>query len=171
MRILCACEESQAVTIELRHLGHDAYSNDIMPCRGGHPEWHIRADARDVVKDSWDICIAFPPCQRGMRTHGNFLPKTEHAFAPRLFLELLEQWLNNGRRPPHPLGGDPTMIAYPDKALVTTWHKSEGVWRKVKTTHVLEPGGRLVIDLGSMNDERTHVKSIEFLYGTERKDV
>lgn len=63
------------------------------------------------------------------------------------------------------------MIAYPDKALVTTWHKSEGVWRKVKTTHVLEPGGRLVIDLGSMNDERTHVKSIEFLYGTERKDV
>lgn len=62
MRVLCACEESQAVTIELRRLGHDAYSNDIMPCRGGHPEWHIQADARDVVKDSWDMCIAFPPC-------------------------------------------------------------------------------------------------------------
>ena len=64
------------------------------------------------------------------------------------------------------------MITYPDKALVTTWHKSEdGVWRKVKTTHILEPGGRLVIDLGSMNDERTHVKNIELIYGTERKDV
>ena len=63
------------------------------------------------------------------------------------------------------------MIAYPDKVLVTTWHKSEGVWCKVKTTHVLEPGGRLVIDLGSMNDECTHVKNIEFIYGTERKDV
>lgn len=63
------------------------------------------------------------------------------------------------------------MIAYPDKARVTTWHKSEGVWRKVKTTRVLEPGGRLVIDLGSMNDEYTHIKNIELIYGTERKDV
>lgn len=63
------------------------------------------------------------------------------------------------------------MTAYPDKALVTTWSKTKGVWHKVKSTHVLEPGAKLVIDLGSMNDENTHVKKIEFLYGTERKDV
>lgn len=37
MRILVACEESQAVTIELRRLGHEAYSCDIEPCSGGHP--------------------------------------------------------------------------------------------------------------------------------------
>lgn len=49
--------------------------------------------------------------------------------------------------------------------------QSEGVWRKVKSTHALEPGAKLVIDLGAMNDECTHVKKIEFLYGTERKDV
>ena len=41
MKILVACEESQAVTIELRRLGHEAYSCDIIPCSGGHPEWHI----------------------------------------------------------------------------------------------------------------------------------
>lgn len=35
MRILVACEESQAVTIELRKLGHEAYSCDIVPCSGG----------------------------------------------------------------------------------------------------------------------------------------
>ncbi len=29
MRILVACEESQAVTKELRRLGHEAYSCDI----------------------------------------------------------------------------------------------------------------------------------------------
>lgn len=41
MNILVACEESQAVTIKLRRLGHTAYSCDIIPCSGGHPEWHI----------------------------------------------------------------------------------------------------------------------------------
>jgi hypothetical protein len=38
MKILCACEESQAVTIEARKLGHEAYSCDIIECSGGHPE-------------------------------------------------------------------------------------------------------------------------------------
>lgn len=42
MRILVACEESQAVTKELRRLGHEAYSCDIEPCSGGHPEWHLQ---------------------------------------------------------------------------------------------------------------------------------
>ena len=42
MRILVACEESQAVTIELRKRGHEAYSCDIEPCSGEHPEWHKR---------------------------------------------------------------------------------------------------------------------------------
>ena len=50
MRILVACEESQAVTIELRRLGHEAYSCDIQPCSGGHPEWHIQADALELLK-------------------------------------------------------------------------------------------------------------------------
>lgn len=35
MKILVACEESQAVTIELRKLGHEAYSCDIQDCSGG----------------------------------------------------------------------------------------------------------------------------------------
>ena len=62
MRILAACEESQAVTIELRKLGHEAFSCDIQPASGGHPEWHIQADARELLKLRWDMIIAFPPC-------------------------------------------------------------------------------------------------------------
>lgn len=62
MRVLVACEESQAVTIELRRLGHEAYSCDIQDCSGGHPEWHIRADALEVLKIRWDMIIAHPPC-------------------------------------------------------------------------------------------------------------
>ena len=82
MKILVACEESQAVTIELRKLGHEAYSCDIEPCSGGHPEWHIQynaipllnpgrfmfnttptQDGKDLwLPDKWDMIIAFPPC-------------------------------------------------------------------------------------------------------------
>lgn len=62
MKILVACEESQAVTVELRRLGHEAYSCDVQPCSGGHPEWHIQVDALELLKMQWDMIIAFPPC-------------------------------------------------------------------------------------------------------------
>lgn len=62
MRVLVACEESQAVTIELRRLGHEAYSCDIEPSSGGHPEWHLRQDVLPLLMEPWDMIIAFPPC-------------------------------------------------------------------------------------------------------------
>jgi hypothetical protein len=78
LKILVACEESQAVTIELRKLGHEAYSCDIIDQSGGHPEWHIKWDALALIngdcsfmttdgelhsiKGKWDMLIAFPPC-------------------------------------------------------------------------------------------------------------
>lgn len=62
MNVLIACEESQAVTVEFRKLGHEAYSCDIEPCSGGHPEWHLQKDVRQVLEDRWDMIIAFPPC-------------------------------------------------------------------------------------------------------------
>lgn len=88
MKVLIACEESQAVTIEFRKLGVEAYSCDIVECSGGHPEWHIKGDVLkyldglyvckcgnlfegglgkygccDVSKlITWNMMIAFPPC-------------------------------------------------------------------------------------------------------------
>lgn len=62
MKILVACEESQAVTIELRKLGHEAYSCDIIECSGGYPEWHLQQDVTPLLKEPWDMIIAFPPC-------------------------------------------------------------------------------------------------------------
>ena len=62
MKILVACEESQRVCIELRKLGHEAYSCDILPCSGGHPEWHLQQDVRPLLNEKWDMIIAFPPC-------------------------------------------------------------------------------------------------------------
>ena len=62
MRVLVACEESQAVCKAFRQLGHEAYSCDLQECTGGHPEWHIHVDALELLKMKWDMLIAFPPC-------------------------------------------------------------------------------------------------------------
>lgn len=62
MRVLVACEESQEVCKAFRALGHEAYSCDIEPCSGGHPEWHIQVDALELLKMRWDMILAFPPC-------------------------------------------------------------------------------------------------------------
>ena len=63
MKVLVACEESQAVTKEFRKLGHEAYSCDILPCSGGHPEWHIQGDAiKEAYSGKYDLMVAHPPC-------------------------------------------------------------------------------------------------------------
>jgi hypothetical protein len=62
MRVLVACEESQVVCKAFRAKGHEAYSCDIQPCSGGHPEWHIQDDCMKYLRDKWDMMIAHPPC-------------------------------------------------------------------------------------------------------------
>jgi len=62
MKILIACEESQAVCKAFREKGHEAYSCDVLPCSGGHPEWHIKGDVIPLLEKDWDMIIAFPPC-------------------------------------------------------------------------------------------------------------
>ena len=49
MKVLVACEESQAVCKEFRARGHEAYSADIQSCSGGHPEWHIKGDVMPLI--------------------------------------------------------------------------------------------------------------------------
>ena len=77
LNVLVACEESQRVCNEFRRLGHNAYSCDILPCSGGHPEWHFMQDVLEVINNKggtlengdvhyiegeWDIMVAHPPC-------------------------------------------------------------------------------------------------------------
>lgn len=78
MNILIACEESQAITIEMRKRGHNCFSADLQECSGGHPEWHINGDClpllngncefitqdgtKQKINGKWDLIIAHPPC-------------------------------------------------------------------------------------------------------------
>lgn len=62
LKILIACEESQEVCKAFRAKGHEAFSCDILPCGGGHPEWHIQGDVLEQLDKGWDLMIAHPPC-------------------------------------------------------------------------------------------------------------
>jgi len=78
MRVLVACEESQRVCIAFREKGHEAYSCDILPCSGGHPEWHIQGDVTPLLEQEWDMIIAFPPCTY-LTVTGNKWMKPEYS--------------------------------------------------------------------------------------------
>ena len=89
MRILVACEESQAVCNAFRERGHEAYSCDLIECSGGHPEWHIRGDVLPLINGNcefltcdgelhklegkWDLIIAHPPCTYFSTAGANWL--------------------------------------------------------------------------------------------------
>lgn len=82
-KVLVACEESQAVTIAFRKLGIEAYSCDILPCSGGHPEWHIQGDVvkhlNSVPDGYYDLIGLHYPCTGvalcGNKHYGNGMPK------------------------------------------------------------------------------------------------
>ena len=123
MKVLVACEESQAVTKEFRRLGHEAYSCDIIECSGGHPEWHIMQDVLPLlhpsnvplwdgnttikgiefktcdgkehfINDKWDIIIAFPPCTHLAVSGARHFEKKRADGRQREGIEFFCQFLN-----------------------------------------------------------------------------
>lgn len=105
MKILVACEESQAVTKELRRLGHEAFSCDIIECSGGHPEWHIMQDVLPLLNGEcafttqsgdewlfpckWDMIIAHPPCTYMSKAGARWMyPKAGEVNQERLSLAM-----------------------------------------------------------------------------------
>lgn len=110
MNILVACEESQAVTIELRRLGHRAYSCDIEPCSGGHDEWHIQQDVLPLlngrcefrtvdgvlhgIADKWDMIIAFPPCTDLAVSGAAWFEKKRNDGRQKRSIEFFMQFIN-----------------------------------------------------------------------------
>jgi len=126
MRVLVACEESQTVTKAFRAIGHNAFSCDLLPASGGHPEWHLRADVRDVLALAlpWDMLIGFPPCDHLAVSGARWFPEKvadgrqqagidlflalAHADVPRVAIE-------------NPVGIMSTLWRKPDQ-IVQPWH-------------------------------------------------
>lgn len=122
MRILVACEESQAVTIELRRLGHEAYSCDIIPCSGGHPEWHLQQDVTPLLREKWDMIIAFPPCTHLAVSGARHFEKKRADGRQREAIEFFCQFVNADceriaiENPVGIIGGDYIPKWFPDLA-------------------------------------------------------
>lgn len=152
MKVLVACEESQAVTIELRKLGHEAYSCDLLPCSGGHPEWHLQQDVVELLKEKWDMIIAFPPCTHlcvsgarhfeqkrkdGRQQQGiDFFMLFANADCPRIAIENPIGIMSNEWRKPNQII-QPWMFG--DKFAKSTCLWLKGL-PKLKPTNIVEKG-------------------------------
>jgi site-specific DNA-cytosine methylase len=158
MRVLIACEESQAVCIEFRKLGHEAFSCDLQECSAGHPEWHIKEDALDVMNwkglngsEYWDMMIAFPPCTHlavsgaawfeqkrkdGRQRHGiNFFLGLAGTKIPKWAIENPVGIMSSHFRKPNQII-QPFMFGDPVKKTTCIW--SRGLPR-LQPTNIVEP--------------------------------
>ena len=140
INVLVACEESQAVTKEMRIRGHEAYSCDIQECSGGHPEWHIcddvlpllNGDCKFKTMDSieheivgkWDMIIAFPPCTHLAVSGARHFEKKRADGRQREGIEFFAQFLNADcdrvaiENPVNIIGGDYIKEYFPEYSFL-----------------------------------------------------
>ena len=105
LKLLVCCEESQRVCSAFRQRGWEAYSCDIMPESGGHPEWHIQQDVlplingncefvtadgeKHTIKGKWDLLICHPPCTYMSKAGARWMyPKAGQVSKERLALAM-----------------------------------------------------------------------------------
>ena len=158
MRVLCACEQSQAVTKEFRRGGVECYSCDLLPASGGHPEWHIQCDALEVAKMDWDMVIAFPPCThlavsgakhfeekrrngKQQMAIGFFLAFTALDHVPRVCIENPVGIMSTEYRKPTQIIS-PWMFGDPQEKKTCLWLKG---LPKLEPTKVVEPERRVEV--------------------------
>ena len=175
MRVLVACEESQAVTFQLRKRGIEAYSCDLLPCSGNHPEWHIQADALEIVEMEWDAVLAFPPCthlassgaswfeqkQRDGRQQmgiGFFLAFTALDHVPYVAIENPVGIMSNIYRKPDQII-QPWMFGDPHEKKTCLWLKG---LPKLEATDIVEPNPRIRYESGKSDpDWNTKTRSLK----------
>jgi len=62
VKVLIACEYSGRVRDAFIERGHDAISCDLLPTEQPGP--HVEGDVSPLLRESWDLVIAHPPCTR-----------------------------------------------------------------------------------------------------------
>lgn len=165
-RVLVACEESQAVTSLLRRKGIEAYSCDLLPTSGRHPEWHIQADALEVCKMQWDMVLAFPPCthlavsgaswfeekkRKGLQQMavGFFLAFTALDHVPMVAIENPVGIMSNLYRKPDQIV-QPWMFGDPHEKKTCLWLKG---LPPLKPTNEVKPNPRIYYESGKSDPD------------------
>jgi len=179
MKILCACEESQAVCKAFRALGHEAYSCDILPCSGGHPEWHLQQDVTELLKQNWDMIIAFPPCTDLCVSGARFFKeKIEDGRQKRSinFFMLFAKCKCEKVAIENPIGIMSTRWRKPDQ-IIQPWHfghaerKATCLWLKkiplLEPTKIVEPD--IIRFASGRTDSRIHFETLKLPKEERRK--
>jgi hypothetical protein len=174
IKILIGCEESQAVCIAFRELGFEAYSCDLLPCSGGHPEWHIQDDVLRHLKDGWDLMIAFPPCTdlavSGARWFTDKIKNGQQRRSIEFFLRLWEQDQIEKIAIENPIGIMSTWLRKPDQ-IIQPWMFGHGetkatcLWLKnlpkLRPTYIVDGREQRVWKMAP-SEERSKLRSKTF---------
>ena len=185
MKVLIACEESQVVTKAFRALGHDAFSCDILPCSGGHPEWHIQCDVLSILDDEWDMMIAHPECTRlTCAANKYYKPEYSERFptiqqdrikAIEFFMKLASAKIPK-KAIENPIGIMSTRYRKPDQIIQPyqfghTERKSTCLWLyglpPLTHTEIVEPD--IIIHKSGRTDSRLHYETLSLPKEERRK--
>jgi len=126
--ILIACEESQAVTIEMRKVGLEAYSCDIDQCSGNYPEWHLQCDVSLILNENWDIIIAFPPCTHLCSSGARWFKEKEKDGRQQCGIDFFMKFVNCNCKKvaiENPIGIMSTKYRKPDQ-IIQPWQFGHG---------------------------------------------
>ncbi len=79
MKVLIACESSGTVREAFKKIGHEAWSNDLLPADDCSAN-HLQMDCEQAITwDNWDLIIMHPPCTAlavsGNATYAKGMPK------------------------------------------------------------------------------------------------
>lgn len=186
MRILVGCEESQTITKAFRKLGFEAYSCDLLPCSGGHPEWHLQMDVFEAIKlKKWDLGIFHPECTRLTVTANKwYKPEFAHRFptihedrekAVEFFMKLVNCDIPKIAIE-NPIGIMSTRYRKPDQ-IIQPYHfgdterKSTCLWLKglpkLKHTNVVKP--EIIYHKSGRTDGKLHFETMKLPKEERRK--
>lgn len=173
MKVLIACEESQEVCKAFRELGYEAYSCDLLPCSGGHPEWHIQHDAVEVMnRYKWDLVVAFPPCTDLAVSGARWFEEKRKSGDQQRSIEFFMQFANyNGLIAiENPIGIMSSIYRKPDQ-IIQPWQFGNGetkatcLWfkglPKLKPTNIVEGREQRIWKM-SPGPERAKLRSKTF---------
>lgn len=121
--ILVACEESQTIASAFRKRGFNAFSCDLEPCSGGHPEYHFRRDCFTMIECcKWDLVIAHPPCTHLAVSRARWFNHPSRPDKPLLQKEAIEFFMRFTR-----INCDHVAIENPVGIMSTKWRKPDQI--------------------------------------------
>lgn len=155
MRVLLACEFSGVTRSTFSERGHDAWSCDLLPSE--KPGQHVQGDVSKLLKESWDLVIAHPPCQylsyAGV-AHWNkpgreenreaalkFFMSCVNANAPRVCVENPVGWPNVVFRKPDQII-NPFQFGHPERKKTCLWLKGLPLLSETEAVKPEEPAFR-----------------------------